>query len=123
MMRSMETEAACQQAADWLAGGQAQATCLWDAVHLAAGELMMRQPGIYGIHTVTSVNGLRYAFEQAASVQSAALHDPAPLPLAPPRTASTPHTFAAIIVQSADISATPSFASTVSSTHNFSHHA
>ncbi len=67
MMRSMETENACQQAADWLAGGQAQATCLWDAVHLAAGELMMRQPGIYGIHTVTSVNGLRYAFEQAAS--------------------------------------------------------
>ena len=26
MMRSMETEAACQQAADWLAGGQAQAS-------------------------------------------------------------------------------------------------
>lgn len=67
IMRSMDTEQACQQAADWLAGGEAQATCLWDAVHLAAGELMMRQPGIYGIHTVTSVNGLRYAFEQAAS--------------------------------------------------------
>jgi hypothetical protein len=31
---------------------------------------MMRQPGIYGIHTVTSVNGLRYAYETAADPET-----------------------------------------------------
>jgi hypothetical protein len=47
-----------------------QAQTVWDAVHVAAGELMMRQPGIFGIHTVTSANGLRYAFETAADSET-----------------------------------------------------
>jgi hypothetical protein len=40
---------------------------LWDGVFLAAGELLMRQPGIVGIHCVTSANALRYAFSATKS--------------------------------------------------------
>jgi hypothetical protein len=35
---------------------------VWDALLVGAGELLMRQPGIVGIHTLTSTNALRYAF-------------------------------------------------------------
>jgi len=35
----------------------------WDALLVGSGELLMRQPGIVGIHTLTSTNALRYAFE------------------------------------------------------------
>ena len=68
-MRSAGGEEASALALKLVLGG-ATAQPVWDAVHLAAGELMMRQPGIYGIHTVTSVNGLRYAFESAADDQT-----------------------------------------------------
>ena len=43
---------------------------IWDAVHLAGAELMMRQPGIYGIHTVTSASALRYAFNSAGNAET-----------------------------------------------------
>lgn len=65
LVRDGKTTEACVRTAALLADGKASANHLWDAVHLAAGELMMRRPGIYGIHTVTSVNGLRYGFRMA----------------------------------------------------------
>src|SRR5262249_30400286 len=34
-----------------------------DAVFLTAGELLMRQPGIVGLHCVTTVNALHYAYQ------------------------------------------------------------
>ena len=34
---------------------------VWDGVFLAAGELLMRQPGIVALHSVTSANALHYA--------------------------------------------------------------
>jgi hypothetical protein len=40
---------------------------VWDGIFLGAGELLMRQPGIVGIHCVTSVNALHYGFQQSAS--------------------------------------------------------
>lgn len=49
-----------------LRSGNLGARDVWDAVHLAAGELMIQQPGIYGIHTVTSTNALRYAYESSS---------------------------------------------------------
>lgn len=49
-------------AAGLLLKGKVHAPAVWDAVHLAAGELMMRVPGILGVHTVTSVNALHYAY-------------------------------------------------------------
>jgi hypothetical protein len=35
---------------------------VWDALLVGSGELLMRQPGIVGIHTLTSSNALRYAY-------------------------------------------------------------
>lgn len=71
-IRSGELADVCQTALAKLLvrGGGAGAPELWDAVHLAAGELMMRQPGIFGIHTVTSADALRYAYETAAPPES-----------------------------------------------------
>jgi hypothetical protein len=36
--------------------------CLWDGIFLTAGELLMRQPGIVGLHCVTSVNALHFGY-------------------------------------------------------------
>jgi hypothetical protein len=36
---------------------------LWDALHLASGELLMRQPGIVALHAVTTTNALHYAYQ------------------------------------------------------------
>jgi hypothetical protein len=35
---------------------------IWDGLFLTAGEFLARQPGIIGLHTLTSLNGLHYAF-------------------------------------------------------------
>jgi len=35
---------------------------VFDALLVGSGELLMRQPGIVGIHTLTSTNAMRYAF-------------------------------------------------------------
>jgi hypothetical protein len=40
---------------------------IWDGLFLMAGELIMRQPGIVGIHCVTSANALHFAYQTAAS--------------------------------------------------------
>jgi hypothetical protein len=40
---------------------------IWDGLFLMAGELIMRQPGIVGIHCVTSTNALHYAYQTTAS--------------------------------------------------------
>ncbi|HEY8505639.1 MAG TPA: hypothetical protein VIL46_13725 [Gemmataceae bacterium] len=38
---------------------------VWDGLLLGAGELLMRQPGIVGLHTLTTTNALHYAFRQS----------------------------------------------------------
>ncbi len=43
---------------------------IWDGLFLTAGEQLARQPGIVGLHCVTSVNALHYAFETAADEDS-----------------------------------------------------
>ncbi len=43
---------------------------IWDALFLGAGELLMRQPGIVGLHCVTSANALRYAFDTSGDEQT-----------------------------------------------------
>jgi hypothetical protein len=40
---------------------------VWDALLLGAGELLMRQPGITGIHCVTSTNALHYGYQASAN--------------------------------------------------------
>ncbi len=36
---------------------------VWDALFDAAGELVMRQPGIVALHAVTTTNAMRYAYQ------------------------------------------------------------
>ncbi len=45
-----------------LVNGGVSPRSVWDAVFLGAGELLMRQPGIVGLHTLTTANALRYAY-------------------------------------------------------------
>jgi hypothetical protein len=40
---------------------------VWDGLFLTAGELLMRQPGIVGIHCVTSINALYQAYQTTGS--------------------------------------------------------
>jgi hypothetical protein len=40
---------------------------VWDGVFLAAGELLIRKPGIIGVHCVTSVNALYFAFQNTGN--------------------------------------------------------
>ena len=69
-IREGKTDEACRETVTQLVRGKARASSLWNAVHLAAGELMMRRPGIYGIHTVTSANALHYAFRFSSNDQT-----------------------------------------------------
>ncbi|MEX2140559.1 MAG: hypothetical protein WD894_14950 [Pirellulales bacterium] len=43
---------------------------IWDALFLAAGELLVRQPDIAALHAVTSTNAIRFAFDTAADDHS-----------------------------------------------------
>jgi hypothetical protein len=52
---------ACQQAVELINRGVSPQS-IWDALFVASGELLMRQPGIVPLHAVTSTNALRYAF-------------------------------------------------------------
>lgn len=65
ILRAGAMDDVCEQAIGLLGSGKGGAGPLWDAVHLCAGELMMRQPGIFGVHTVTSANALHYAYREA----------------------------------------------------------
>lgn len=38
---------------------------IWDAIFLASGELLMQQPGIVGLHALTTANALHYAFQHS----------------------------------------------------------
>lgn len=53
--------AACEQLKRGI-GPQA----VWDAIFVGSAELLARQPGIIGLHTLTTANALRYAFDTAA---------------------------------------------------------
>jgi len=64
-LRTASIEDANKTLLEQLQSGKTQAQGAWDAVHLAAGELIMRQPGILGIHAITSTNALHYAFRTA----------------------------------------------------------
>jgi|HubBroStandDraft_6_1064221.scaffolds.fasta_scaffold61738_2 hypothetical protein len=69
-MRTGSVADASERVLKQLESGQTQVQGAWDAVHLAAGELIMRQPKIQGIHAVTSTNALHYAFRTAANPET-----------------------------------------------------
>jgi hypothetical protein len=56
------TEELCNQVVETINGG-ASPQAVWDALLIGSGELLMRQPGIVGLHTLTTTNAMRYAFD------------------------------------------------------------
>jgi hypothetical protein len=64
-LRTASNNEACDQVAELINRGTAPQS-IWDALHVAAGELLMRQPGIVAIHAVTSTNALHYAYQESS---------------------------------------------------------
>jgi hypothetical protein len=63
LLRTIRTAAADEVSAEVAkrAGASATAQSAWDGLFLAGGELLMRQPGIVALHSLTSLNALHYA--------------------------------------------------------------
>jgi hypothetical protein len=64
-LRNEGSEEACQNVVSLLGRGVGPQS-IWDALFLAAGELLVRQPDIAALHAVTSTNAIRFAFDTAA---------------------------------------------------------
>jgi hypothetical protein len=74
---------ACDMVVDLINKGVSPRS-VYDALLVGAGELLMRQPGIVGLHVVTSTNALRYIYEAAGDDRTrklALLQNAAFLPL------------------------------------------
>ncbi len=69
-VRGAKPVAASSEIAKMLADGEANARDAWDGIHLAAGDLMLRLPGILGVHCVTSANALHYAFRMSSNAET-----------------------------------------------------
>lgn len=63
--RNSDPQSAAIVAADALARGAGPAS-VWDGVFVGAGELLMRQPGIIGLHGLTTANAMHYLWTHAA---------------------------------------------------------
>ena len=63
-LRQGANDEACDLVVKLLNDGVAP-QAIWDALHLGAGELLMRQPGIVALHAMTTTNALRFAYETA----------------------------------------------------------
>ncbi len=61
-LRTAKPNEACDQVIGLLNRGVAPQS-IWDALHVGAGELLLRQPGIIALHAVTSTNALHFAFQ------------------------------------------------------------
>jgi hypothetical protein len=59
----------CDKIVSHLASGISPRS-VWDGLFLAAGEMLMRQPGIVGLHTLTSLNALHYSFDTTTNDDS-----------------------------------------------------
>jgi hypothetical protein len=73
LLHDGHTADACQLAVTQLVEGKARAGSLWDAVHLTAGELIMRESdtgNLGGVHAVTSTNALHYAFRMCGRAET-----------------------------------------------------
>src|SRR5262249_39390027 len=62
VIRRIEGEGACELALERLIAGQADASPVWDAIHLAANECMVRFGSTTALHANTSMNALHYLF-------------------------------------------------------------
>jgi hypothetical protein len=65
-LRTASPGEACEQIVKLL-NSQVSPASVWDGLFLYAGELLMRQPGIVGIHCVTSANALHYGYQASGN--------------------------------------------------------
>lgn len=75
ILRNGDARAACRWSFDALSAGQVQATAVWDAIYLVAAEFMVRfttskRIALLPLHTNTSTNALRFAFEACDDPQT-----------------------------------------------------
>ena len=66
ILREGSDEEAADRAVDLIQRGIAPQS-IWDAVTCAASEVLMRNPGIVPLHTVTTTNAIRYLYERSQS--------------------------------------------------------
>jgi hypothetical protein len=66
LIREGKGDEACALAVTQLVAGKCRAGAIWDAVHLAAGELMLRWRHGDALHENTTANALHYAFRTSA---------------------------------------------------------
>ncbi|MCA9060602.1 MAG: hypothetical protein KDA85_18955, partial [Planctomycetaceae bacterium] len=69
ILRDGTAEEAATCVADQLNAGIAPQS-IFDAIHLASGELLMRQTGIVSLHAVTTTNAMRFLFDNVASAET-----------------------------------------------------
>ena len=65
-LRQAGTGDAADKAIELLNRGVAPSS-VWDGIFQAAGELLMRQPGIISLHSVTAANAIHYAWQHAST--------------------------------------------------------
>ncbi|HEX2475225.1 MAG TPA: hypothetical protein VHK01_10780 [Lacipirellulaceae bacterium] len=65
-LRTSSNDETCDAVVELLNRGVAPQS-VWDALHVAAGELLMRQPGIVALHAVTTTNALHYAYQASGN--------------------------------------------------------
>jgi hypothetical protein len=68
-LRTASNDDACTQVVDLLNRGIGP-QAIWDALHVASGELLMRQPAIVALHAVTTTNALHYAYQSSGDDES-----------------------------------------------------
>lgn len=61
-LHSGTSDEACDQAVELLKAGVSPRS-VWDAILVGSGELLARQPGIIGLHSLTTANAFRYAYD------------------------------------------------------------
>jgi hypothetical protein len=65
-LRTANWADACDHVVEMLNRGVSPQS-VWDGLHAGAAELLMRQPGIVALHSVTTSNALYFAYQAAAS--------------------------------------------------------
>jgi hypothetical protein len=66
VFRRGTNDEACDLVVDLLNRGVSPQS-VWDGMHLAAGEMLMQQPGIVSLHTLTTTNALHYAYQASGN--------------------------------------------------------
>jgi hypothetical protein len=65
-LRDASSDEACDKVVALLEQGIAPQS-IWNALFVGSGELLVRQPAIVALHSVTTTNAMHYAFQTAAS--------------------------------------------------------